>query len=143
MRPHTTTVLAAFLVALEGLGVLVLAGLQVPPLMAGDVATLPSALALIVLTIIFGIGVLAFSVGIFRGHTWGRSGGIVTQLLLFAVGLGAITGVLYPHPVLGISLIIPAAVTFVLIISSAKRNPDLSRTPITEDEAAQDGPDAV
>ncbi len=34
----------------------------------------------------------AFAVGIWRGWSWGRSGGIVTQLLIIAVAIGAMTG---------------------------------------------------
>lgn len=126
MTRHFSTVLAAILVVLEGIGLLVLAGLQVPPIISGDVATMDSAIALLVLTLVFAAGVVMFGVGIFRGQTWARSGGIVTQVLIFSVGLGALTGVLYPHPVLGISLMTPAIIVFALIITSTRKAPDQS-----------------
>ena len=44
------------------------------------------------LTAVGAAAVLAFAVAIWRGQSWGRSGGIVTQLLILAVALGAVTG---------------------------------------------------
>lgn len=136
MPRHFSTVLAAFLVVLEGIGLLVLAGIQVPPIVQGDVATIDSAIALLVLTLVFAAGVVLFGIGIFRGRTWARSGGIVTQVLIFSVGLGALTGVLYPHAGLGVSLMIPAVIVFALIIASTRKAPDL--THIGEEPAQDD-----
>ena len=58
----------------------------------GDTDSIESAIALLVLTAVGAVAVLAFAVATWRGQSWGRSGGIVTQLLILAVALGAVTG---------------------------------------------------
>ncbi|MCD2499786.1 histidine kinase [Microbacterium nymphoidis] len=135
-RPQPATIAASIIVALEGVVTLVLAAVEVGAILAGDTADLVSALALLVLTIVLGIGILAFAAGILRGRTWGRSGGIVTQVLVFAVGLGASTGP-SPHPLVGAWLIVPAIIGFVLIIVAARRSPDRSHEAVA-DEAPED-----
>ncbi|MDR2294898.1 MAG: histidine kinase [Microbacterium sp.] len=140
-RPLPATIAAAIIVALEAVVTLVLAVAEIGAIIAGDTADLVSALALLVLTIVLGIGILAFAIGILRGRTWGRSGGIVTQVLVFAVGLGASTGP-SPHPLVGAWLIIPAVIGFALIIVAARRSPDRSHDPI-EDEGPEDSADTA
>lgn len=110
---------AAVLVGLEGLGIAALAGWMVLSLFAGDTAELGTALALLVMTAVAAVGVIAFAVAIFRGHGWGRSGAIVTQLLILAVALGAATGA-YAHPLVALALAIPAIVTLVVVIAAAR-----------------------
>ncbi len=112
--------LASILVALEGLTIAALVIWQVAALMRGDTVSIESALALIVLTAIGAVAVLSFAVAIWRRQSWGRSGGIVTQLLILAVALGALTGV-YAHPATGFALAAPAVVTLVLLILAVRR----------------------
>lgn len=83
---------AALLLALEALGLLVLAGWELVALLGGDTVDPTSSIALLVLTVVGAAVVVAFAIGVARGMSWGRSGGIVTQLLLLAVALGALTG---------------------------------------------------
>lgn len=110
---------AAAVVAVEAVGVFILAGWQVSALVSGDVDSLPSAAALLVLTIVGGVAVAAFAVGIVRDVSWGRSGGIVTQLLILAVALGALTGA-YAHPLTAAALALPAVVALVLLLAAAR-----------------------
>lgn len=110
---------AAVLVGLEGLGVAVLAGWMTLSLLAGDTAEFGTAVALLVMTIVGAVGVIAFAIAIFRGHGWGRSGAIVTQLLILAVALGAATGA-YAHPLLALALAAPAVVTLAAVIAAAR-----------------------
>lgn len=122
--PHTgggtsATRIAAVIVALEALGIAVLAGWQIVALAGGDSASLLSSVALIVLTAVGALVVFAFAGGLARGRSWGRSGGIVTQLLLLAVALGAATGQ-YAHPLIGLALGVPAAACFVLLLAAAR-----------------------
>lgn len=138
-RSQSATVAAAIIVALEGLVTLVLAVVEIGAILAGDTADLVSALALLVLTLVLGAGILAFAFGILRGRTWGRSGGIVTQVLVFAVGLGASTGP-SPHPLIGAWLIIPAIIGFLLIIVAARRSPDRSHEPVADDAPEEPAP---
>jgi hypothetical protein len=116
---HPAALAASILVGLEGLGVAALAGWMTLSLIAGDSAELSTALALLVMTAVGAIGVLAFAIAIFRGHGWGRSGAIVVQLLILAVALGAANG-LYAHPLVALALAVPAAVTLVVVIVAAR-----------------------
>jgi len=116
---RTPAKIAAFIVAAEAIGVLYLALLQVLALVQGDVATVPSALALIVLTLIIGAGTAAFAYGIWNGHTWGRSGATVAQLMVLAVAIGAATGQ-FAHPLLGAVLAVPAIIALVAIFKDSK-----------------------
>jgi hypothetical protein len=110
----------AVLVGLEALGVVAVAVWQVVALAGGDTESTMSAVALIVLTVLGAIAVGAFAVGIWRGWSWGRSGGLVTQLMIAAVAVGAMTGT-DAHPLIGVALIVPPVVVFVLLIVVARR----------------------
>lgn len=120
MRTSPAQSIAAVIVALEGVAIFVLAVMQIFAILAGDTAEMPSAIALLVLTLIMGAGVIAFAYGILRGENWGRSGGIVTQVLVVAIGLGAATG-MYAHPLIGLAIALPGVVGFVMILLGARR----------------------
>jgi len=111
---------AAALVGLEGLGLAALAAWQVVALVGGDSESAVSAIALIVLTIVGAAVVVAFAAAVLRGRSWGRSGAIVTQLLILAVALGAATGQ-YAHPLVGLVLAVPAVAALVLLFLAARR----------------------
>ena len=113
---------AGLLVAAEGIGVLALAVWQVFALLAGDTGSVVSAIALLVLTVIGAVVVLAFAVGILRGRSWGRSRAIVTQVLILAIALGAATGQ-YAHPLIGLVLAVPAIACLALVFLAARRSP--------------------
>ncbi|HET8927655.1 MAG TPA: histidine kinase [Microbacterium sp.] len=113
------SVAAALVVALEGLGLAVLAGWELVALVSGDSGSAISAIALIVLTGVGAVVVFAFAAGILRGRSWGRSGGIVTQLLILAVAVGAATGQ-YAHPLAGLALAVPAVIGLALLILAAR-----------------------
>lgn len=119
MRTNVSGLLAALIVALEGLGLVVLVAWQIAALAGGDTGSIESALALIVLTLVGAAAVLAFSVAIWRGQSWGRSGGIVTQLLVLAVGLGAATGA-FAVPSVAIALAAPALIALVLLVLAVR-----------------------
>ena len=119
---------AAVLVGLEGLGLVVLVGWQLVALVSGDTESVSSAIALLVLTAIGAAAVVAFAVAIARDASWGRSGGVVTQLLVLAVALGALTGQ-YAHPLIALALAAPAVLGLILLIAgsraAARRRGDL------------------
>jgi len=118
---HTSTVgrAAAVIVGLEGVGLVALVVWQVLAMTSGDTGSLDSALALLVLTAVGAAAVLAFAVAVWRGRSWGRSGGIVTQLLILAVALGAVTGA-YAHPATGALLAAPAVAGLVLLVLAVR-----------------------
>jgi multisubunit Na+/H+ antiporter MnhF subunit len=108
-RMRTTGVekTAASLVGIEALGLALLLIWQIVALASGDTGSVESAIALAVLTAVGCAAVAAFAVAVWRDESWGRSGGIVVQLLLLAVALGAVTGS-YAHPVTALALALPA-----------------------------------
>ena len=118
MPTHTLSRVAAVLTGLEGLALAALAAWQVVALVSGDTVSIESSIALIVLTAVGAAAVIAFGVAIGRGRSWGRSGGVVTQLLILAVALGAATGA-YAHPLTGLMIAVPAFVVLVVIVLAA------------------------
>jgi hypothetical protein len=119
MRTNAVTRSAAVVLGLEGLALLVLVAWQVTALATGDTDSLESALALTVLTLVGAAAVLAFAVAVWRGRSWGRSGGIVTQILVLAIALGAATGA-YAHPLTVLALAVPAIVALVLLVLAVR-----------------------
>ena len=122
---------AAALLALEGLALLMVAGWEVVALVGGDTDDVGSSIALIVLTVVGAAAVLAFAVATSRGQSWGRSGGIVTQLLVLAVALGAVTG---PAPSISFAVVIavPAIAGLVVLFAAARRAGARRRTDAPE-----------
>jgi multisubunit Na+/H+ antiporter MnhF subunit len=119
MRTNRIGRVAAVLVGLEGLGLVALTVWQVAAIVAGDTASIDSAIALIVLSAVGAAAVIAFAVAIWRGRSWGRSGAIVTQLLILAVALGAATGA-YAEPAAALIIAAPAVVTLVLLVLAVR-----------------------
>lgn len=120
MRHDLLSTIAGGLLVLEGVGMAVLVFVQAGAILGGDTAAIDTAVALLVLMSLAAAGVVAFGVAAARGRSWGRSGGIVTQLLILAVAIGAATGV-YAHPLLGLQLAIPAILTLVLLFAAVRR----------------------
>jgi hypothetical protein len=110
----------AVVLALECVGVLILAGVQVVDLIIGDVVDPVSGIALIVLTLLSAVAVGAFAAATWRGASWGRSGGIVVQLMILAIALGALTGA-YAQPAIGLVLAVPAIVGFVVLVLAVRQ----------------------
>jgi hypothetical protein len=110
---------AAALLAVQALGVAVLVGWQLISLAQGDTVSLSSALALILLTAGGAVLLAAFAAAVWRGVSWGRSGGIVVQLLVLAVAAGAATGT-YGHPSTGLMLATPALITLVTLVLATR-----------------------
>lgn len=135
MRASKLTVAASTLLALEGAALLVVALVEVFGLSAGDAVLLPSALALIALTVIGGAGLIGLGVAVFRGRSWGRSGGMVLQIIAVAMAMSAL-GV-RPFPVLFfLALAIPGAVGAVLLFLVSRSEGPRSR--LRGDEFADD-----
>lgn len=119
MRTNPLGRIASALVALEGIGLLVLGAWQIVAVATGDTASIESALALIVLTLVGAAAVIAFAFAIWRGQSWGRSGAIVVQLLILAVALGAATGA-YADPLSALGLAVPGIVVLVLLVLAVR-----------------------
>ncbi|WEF19731.1 hypothetical protein [Microbacterium maritypicum] len=120
MRAPGIALAAAAILALEAVALLVFAVVELAGLGAGDAASLPTALALIVLTLIGSAALVAFAVGTRVGKSWARSGGVVFQVLAVALALASLTlqPISWPFT-LGVGL--PGLLGVALLISSARR----------------------
>lgn len=110
---------AAALLGLEALGILALAGWQTVALIGGDTDSVVSSIALIVLTVIGAAIVGAFAVATARDVSAGRSGGIVTQLLILSVAIGAVTGE-WASPGIAVLIAAPAVIGLVLLVLAVR-----------------------
>lgn len=110
---------AAIILALESLVLVIVTGWELVALVSGDTESVSSSIALLVLTAIGATAVAAFAVAVWRGASWGRSGGIVTQLLALAVALGALTGP-EPQPGFALGVAVPAVAGLVTLVLSAR-----------------------
>lgn len=103
-------VVAAQFLGVLGLGILLLVELvTVPPSSFG------TAIALLVLVALLVVVLGAVLRGIWVGRAWVRAAGVVFQVLLFAVGVGALQGA-FAQPDWGWPLILVAVVGFVLFV---------------------------
>ncbi|MFE5409892.1 histidine kinase [Microbacterium sp. NPDC056569] len=140
MRTNLSGRIAAVLVGLEGLGLAALTVREIVAIAAGDTGSIESAIALAVLTLVGAAAVIAFAFAIWRGQSWGRSGGIVTQLLILAVAVGAATGA-FADPAGALALAAPAVVTLVLLVL-AVRDAGRAARRRSEEEAGGQAPGA-
>jgi len=119
VRSPRLAVAASAVLAAEGAALVVFALIELFGLSAGDAASLPTALALIVLTLIGAGALFAFAVGVRRGRSWARSGGVVFQVLAVALALASLT----VQPVIWLFVVavgVPGVLGFVLLIASAR-----------------------
>ncbi|MDQ4215440.1 hypothetical protein [Microbacterium capsulatum] len=120
MRASRLTIAAASLLALEAVALLVLALVEVFGLSEGDAASLPSALALIALTAVGAVGLGALAFAVLRRRSFGRSGGLVVQVIAILIALSAL-GV-RPFPALFVGALgIPGLIGAVLLLVLARR----------------------
>ncbi|GAT72699.1 hypothetical protein [Microbacterium hydrocarbonoxydans] len=119
MRAPRLALAAAAVLAAEAVALAVFALIELVGLGAGDAASLPTALALIVLTLLGAVALAAFAFGTRAGRSWARSGGVVFQVLAVALALAALT--LQPVPwVFVVAVGLPGLVAFGLLIASAR-----------------------
>ncbi|OAN43554.1 hypothetical protein [Microbacterium sp. H83] len=119
MRSPALALAAAAVLAAEGIALLVFAVVELMGLGAGDAASTSTAVALIVLTLIGAVALIAFAIGTRSGRSWARSGGIVFQVLAVALAFASLT----VQPIVwGFTLAtaIPGVVGFALLIASTR-----------------------
>ncbi|MDD7945049.1 histidine kinase [Microbacterium sp. NE2HP2] len=120
MAPTAVERLAGAVLAAEAIALLAVVGWEIVALVGGDTIEVPSSVALIVLTAIGAVALAAFAVSVWRRVSWGRSGGIVAQLLILAVALGAATGQ-YADAGTAVLIAVPGVVGFVLLVAATRR----------------------
>ena len=79
-------------------------------------SSLGTAVALLVFAILIVVALGAVLRGIWRGRAWVRAAAVVAQVLIFAIGVGALQGA-FAQPEWGWPLIAIGVVGFVLLIS--------------------------
>jgi len=79
-------------------------------------ASLGTAIALVVLAGLVVLALGAVLLGIWRGRAWVRAAAVVFQVLLFAIGVGALQGA-FAQPGWGWPLIIVAVLGFVFAVA--------------------------
>ncbi|MCE4025755.1 MULTISPECIES: hypothetical protein [unclassified Microbacterium] len=120
MRTSRLTIAAAAVLALEAVALLVVTLMEVFGLSSGAATSLPSALGLIGLSAVGAVGLAALAFAVLRGRSFGRSGGMVVQILAIAVALSALT--VRPFPVVFVlALTIPGAIGAVLLFLLTRR----------------------
>lgn len=112
-------ILATIVLALEATALLALLVWQVYELFSAETVSMSSALALIVMTALASVALGGFSVATARNRSWGRSGGIVAQVLILAVALGAVTGA-GVAPLVAAALAAPGIVGGVLLVLAVR-----------------------
>jgi threonine/homoserine/homoserine lactone efflux protein len=98
-------------------------GWQVYQLVTSAPASLPSALALIVINALVAVWVSVIAVHAGRGRSWVRGAALSWQLVQIAISIGAFQGV-YARPDVGWALLIPSVVVIVLLLTPGTLRPD-------------------
>jgi hypothetical protein len=112
-------VLAA-LIALELAALAVVFVVLVVDVLVLPAASLGTALALVVTDGLAVVTLGAVLVGIWRGRAWVRAVAVVFQVLIAAIGIGALQGA-FAQPGWGWPLIVVGIVGFVLLISKSAK----------------------
>nr|WP_232528307.1 hypothetical protein [Microbacterium sp. MAH-37] len=103
----------------EGLALGIVSIIELVQLGAGNVASTPAGIGLIVLTLLVAAGLVLFAVGVVRGVSWARSGAVVFQVLAIALALSSLTLRPIPWP-FTVAVGIPGAVCLVLLILASR-----------------------
>jgi len=93
-----------------------LAILLLVELLTTAATSLGTGLALLVIAVLMVIALGAVLRGIWQGRAWVRAAAVVAQVLIFAVGVGALQGA-FAQPGWGWPLIAIGVVGFVLLLS--------------------------
>ncbi|MDT3344652.1 histidine kinase [Microbacterium aquilitoris] len=132
MRTTRIERIAAGWLALEALGILILLVWELVALLRGDSGSVGSSIALLVLTAVGAAALGAFAVAVWRDGSWGRSGGVVAQLLVLSIALGTLTGE-GADTRLAATIAVPAIVGLVVLIAAARAAGRRGRdTPVDE-----------
>ncbi|MDR2997453.1 MAG: hypothetical protein LBU78_04985 [Microbacterium sp.] len=121
MRASRPALFAAILLVLEGIALGIISIIELVQLGAGNVASTPSGLGLVVLTLLVAVGLVLFAFGVLRRRSWARSGAIVFQVLAVALGISSLTLQPIPWP-FTLAVGLPGAVCLVLLILASRND---------------------
>lgn len=108
--------IAAAVVALEGLFVGALAARLAIALVSGDTRSLVTSVALFALVAAASAWVIFVAFSLFRGKRWARSAGVFWQLVQLAVATGSFSGQ-FGSQAIGWALIIPSVLVLATLLS--------------------------
>ena len=109
-------ILAAGLIALEGLFLGSLAAQLGLSVIAGDSISLVSSVALFALVAGAVIWVISIAINLWRGRRWARSAGFFWQLVQLAIAAGSFGGQ-FGSQAIGWSLVIPSLTVMIALLS--------------------------
>ncbi|HYI32519.1 MAG TPA: hypothetical protein VEX88_03560 [Glaciibacter sp.] len=96
---------------------------QVHQLVTSSPASVPSALALMVINALVAVWVSVIAVHAAKGRSWVRGAALSWQLVQIAISIGAFQGA-YARPDVGWALLIPSVVVIVLLLTPGALRPD-------------------
>lgn len=135
MRSPRLALIAAAVLMIEAAALAVIVALEAVQLFSGQATSLPTALGLVALTGIGAAALALFSVGVARGRSWARSGGIVLHVLAILMAFAALTTT--PSlPLVAAALGIPGVLGFALLIASARAEGRTADTPDAGESAS-------
>lgn len=117
--PPAAARFAALLLALEAVALLGLTVWEIAALFRAEAGSPTTGVAMVLLTLIGAVGLGSFAWAVWHGRSWGRSGGVVAQLLVLAVAFGAVTGE-YGDLLTGVLIGAPGVLGLVLLMAASR-----------------------
>ena len=119
MRAPRLAFAAAALLVVEAAALAVIVVMELTALGSGGATSVPTALALIVLTALCAILLAVFALGVARGRSLARSGAIVLHVLAVILAVAALT-IDPPAQSFAVLVGVPGVLGFVLLLASAR-----------------------
>ena len=114
-------VISAGVIALQSLVIWGLGVWSIALLFSDSATSLASALFLIGLLLAAALWSSNIALGLFRVRRWAHTPALVFQLLVASIGVASFAGE-FGDPLIGVALLVPATVTFVLLFSKSVRD---------------------
>jgi hypothetical protein len=114
-------VISAGVIALQSLVIWGLGVWSIALLFSDSATSLASALFLIGLLLAAALWSSNIALGLFRVKRWAHTPALVFQLLVASIGVASFAGE-FGDPLIGVALLVPASVTFVLLFSKSVRD---------------------
>ena len=114
-------VISAGVIALQSLVIWGLGVWSIALLFSDSATSLASALFLIGLLLAAALWSSNIALGLFRVKRWAHTPALVFQLLVASIGVASFAGE-FGDPLIGVALLVPATVTFVLLFSKSVRD---------------------
>lgn len=112
-RPRGVLIIASIL-TLEGIALVILAGGFVATIFGADPVSVGGSIFMAVLLVLVGFGLVALARQLMAGYRWPRSPSLVVQLFLVILAFPYFSS---DNPVIGLVLMVPAAVVIVTLFS--------------------------